>query len=285
MVNVVSQHSGIVPEEIQDYRVCYFQDDQFNSFFAMHRHSYYEILLHCRNGIQFSVGQQVYDMSPRDVYIIPPFLRHSLFGQDSLTGYERLFLHISENMLDELGCGVISFRDILERHMQRQHYRLTLTEERFEQFKTALTSLWGGSEPLTPYEKLENRLILAAFMKELCRCLEQMESIGVSEKNTSLPYRVYDYINSHYTDDCSLDTISRLFSTSKYNLVHRFSSEFNMSPYRYVLFRRISYAQKLIKQNESLISVAYQCGFNDYSNFLRAFLKITGMNPSEYRKA
>ena len=34
----------------------------------------------------------------------------------------------------------------------------------------------------------------------------------------------------------------------------------------------------------SLNDIAYQCGFNDYSNFLRSFGKIVGMSPSQYRK-
>lgn len=284
MSRLASQPSGIVTEEIRDYRVCYFLDSQFHSFFEMHQHTYYEILLHCGGGIQFSADRQLYDMNPCDVYIIPPLLIHGLIGQDRLNDYERLFLHITGGMLDELGCGVIDFRDILERHMRQQHYRLSLSRERFEQMKRVLTGLQDESEPLTPYDRLENRLALTEFVKELCRSLDQTENFNVSPRPRSLAYRVLDYINSHYTEDCTLETLSRIFNTSKYNLAHRFSSEFHMSPYRYVLFRRISYARELIGKNEFLISVAYQCGFNDYSNFLRAFMNITGMNPSEYRR-
>ena len=36
--------------------------------------------------------------------------------------------------------------------------------------------------------------------------------------------------------------------------------------------------------DESLNTIAYQCGFNDYSNFLRSFTKIIGVSPSAYRK-
>ena len=284
MSHLVSQPSTSVDEKVTDYRVRYFMDNQFRSFFEMHQHTYYEVLLHCRGGLQLCADRRIYDMKPCDVYVIPPFLIHGLIGQEKLNNYERLFLHITDSLLDQLGFGIIDFRDILDRHTRQQHYRLSLSEERFGQLKDLLTGLHSGNLPLTPYEELENRLSLTAFIKELCLSLEQADGFSVSYPNTSLPYQVLDYLNSHYTGECSLEKMAAQFKTSKYNLAHRFSSEFHMSPYQYLLFRRISLARELIRKNESLLSVAYQCGFNDYSNFLRAFVRITGTNPSEYRK-
>ncbi len=39
-----------------------------------------------------------------------------------------------------------------------------------------------------------------------------------------------------------------------------------------------------MRGGESLNTIAYQCGFNDYSNFLRSFTRIAGVSPSRYRK-
>ena len=43
-------------------------------------------------------------------------------------------------------------------------------------------------------------------------------------------------------------------------------------------------ARQQIMGTASLNDIAYQCGFNDYSNFLRSFTKVIGMSPSRYRK-
>ena len=51
-----------------------------------------------------------------------------------------------------------------------------------------------------------------------------------------------------------------------------------------MLYRRVLYAKELIAAGKPLNEVAYQCGFNDYSSFLRSFSKMTGMSPSAYRK-
>ena len=34
----------------------------------------------------------------------------------------------------------------------------------------------------------------------------------------------------------------------------------------------------------SITEIAFECGFNDYSCFLRAFQKLTGQSPSAYKK-
>jgi len=42
-------------------------------------------------------------------------------------------------------------------------------------------------------------------------------------------------------------------------------------------------AKEMMHTEVSLNSIAYQCGFNDYSNFLRMFSKIVGLSPRKYR--
>ena len=51
-----------------------------------------------------------------------------------------------------------------------------------------------------------------------------------------------------------------------------------------MLYRRVMLARQQMLGSASLNDIAYQCGFNDYSNFLRSFSKIVGMSPSQYRK-
>ena len=43
-------------------------------------------------------------------------------------------------------------------------------------------------------------------------------------------------------------------------------------------------ARQLMLGTDTLNAISYQCGFNDYSNFLRSFSKVVGLSPKEYRK-
>ena len=82
-----------------------------------------------------------------------------------------------------------------------------------------------------------------------------------------------------------LEEVARTFGVSVSFLSHEFVKYTGRSVYDYVLYRRIRYAKQLIAAGTPLNEVAYQCGFNDYSSFLRSFTKMTGMSPSAYRKS
>ena len=56
------------------------------------------------------------------------------------------------------------------------------------------------------------------------------------------------------------------------------------SVYDYILYRRVMLARQMMMSDLSLNAIAYQCGFNDYSNFLRMFRKMIGVSPSQFRK-
>ena len=58
-----------------------------------------------------------------------------------------------------------------------------------------------------------------------------------------------------------------------------------VSVWTYIINQRIDRAQQLLEKSEmSVIEICEKCGFNNLSNFNKAFKKITGKTPSEYRK-
>ena len=78
--------------------------------------------------------------------------------------------------------------------------------------------------------------------------------------------------------------LARHFGISESWLAHEFVRFTNRSVYNYILYRRVMLSRRLMLGEDSLNTIAYQCGFSDYSGFLRAFTKIAGISPSKYRK-
>jgi AraC-like DNA-binding protein len=53
----------------------------------------------------------------------------------------------------------------------------------------------------------------------------------------------------------------------------------------YVQYRRTIEAQKLLEDTDKdILSVYYDCGFNNVQHFYRVFRKISKVTPSQYRK-
>ena len=96
---------------------------------------------------------------------------------------------------------------------------------------------------------------------------------------------ILSYVNQNFTTAIKLDALARQFGVSVSFLSHEFVKYTGRSVYDYVLYRRILLAKELISSSIPLNEVSFQCGFNDYSSFLRSFTKMAGMSPSAYRKS
>ena len=93
-----------------------------------------------------------------------------------------------------------------------------------------------------------------------------------------------DYINEHYCGDVSLEEIASSINMSKNYFSALFKKLNGMSPWDYITLKRIDRAcDRLKNTSDVIIDIACDCGFNSTANFNRAFKKVTGISPSEYR--
>ena len=97
---------------------------------------------------------------------------------------------------------------------------------------------------------------------------------------------VLEYIRLHYKEDLRIATLARKAGLLPGAFMRRFKQVTGMTPRRYILLRKIEQAKDhLLSDNMSFYQTAGELGFCDYSNFYKAFLKITGQTPQDYYKA
>ena len=92
------------------------------------------------------------------------------------------------------------------------------------------------------------------------------------------------YINENLTEDFSLDQMAVRFYTSKYHLSRQFKQFTGLSIFQYIMKKRLIVSRNMLRDGCSVMDACMRCGFSDYSNFLKAFKKEFGMNPSQYLK-
>ena len=106
----------------------------------------------------------------------------------------------------------------------------------------------------------------------------------ILKKNRSFA-EALEYVDAHYLEPITLETVADACYLNKYYLSHLFSKEQNMSVGQYIIKRRVDEARHLLENgNQSVSSVAELAGFNDFSYFCRAFKRLTGMTPMQYRR-
>ncbi|MDD3780914.1 MAG: AraC family transcriptional regulator, partial [Proteiniphilum sp.] len=96
--------------------------------------------------------------------------------------------------------------------------------------------------------------------------------------------KIVHYIEENYTEEISIDELTRLVPLSRRNFEIKFKEEMGTSIYQFILHCRIEYfANLLLTTDLPLFDLALQSGFNDSKNISRIFKKIKGFTPIEYR--
>lgn len=97
---------------------------------------------------------------------------------------------------------------------------------------------------------------------------------------------VKEYLDDHFTENITLDLLSKESKMNKYYLVHSFTKHFGCSPISYLNEKRIEESKNLLETtNHSIASIASMIGFSSQSYFSQSFKKNTFMTPNEYRRA
>mgnify|MGYP004512108695 FL=1 len=97
--------------------------------------------------------------------------------------------------------------------------------------------------------------------------------------------RIKDYIDRHFAEDFSLQSMANALHVSPYYLAHVCKDVTGYSPLQYVLRRRIGEAQTLLITTELPVTrIAAQVGYDNPSHFNAQFSKAVGMSPRTFRK-
>ena len=95
---------------------------------------------------------------------------------------------------------------------------------------------------------------------------------------------ICDYISEHCTENITLEETAKRAGFSKYHFSRLFKYFTNVSFYKYVNKKRISYAENLLINPELTVTeVSSLSGFDSLSSFIRMFKIIKGCTPTDFR--
>lgn len=96
---------------------------------------------------------------------------------------------------------------------------------------------------------------------------------------------VSNYINDHYATDIKMEFLSQIACMSQAKLKYIFKHVYHMSIQQYIVTRRITHAEHLLRDTKIPIAqIAEMVGYKYISSLSDMFRQHTGMKPSEYRK-
>lgn len=251
--------------------------------YAQHHHAAMEIILVKQNLYPVTVNHTSYMLGEGDIFFIPPNTLHSLSGGAG-SRFIMLF-DVSPLMSFEdmrVCCPAMLSPLLLHRSDKSNLYRDVRNGfDRLISLYFESASMWE----LRIYAELIN--IFSAVGADY---ISQGDSDGsIASKKAPLSSEKFSsllsYIDTHYTEDLSLDWAADYIGFSKYHFLRLFSDYTGCTFHDYLLRKRIQVAQALLSTDTSITEVAIRSGYSSLTSFNRNFKKLTGMSPSGYRAA
>jgi AraC family transcriptional regulator len=97
--------------------------------------------------------------------------------------------------------------------------------------------------------------------------------------------RVLEYIDANLGKNITLSELASAVNMSLYHFAVLFRQSTGVSPHRYVLNQRVERAKGLLRDPKlSVLDVSINVGFEHQNNFARAFRRVIGVSPTQFRR-
>jgi AraC family transcriptional regulator len=96
--------------------------------------------------------------------------------------------------------------------------------------------------------------------------------------------RVLENIAAQLHEDLSLSVLAEMAEMNLYYFARLFKQSTGLSPHRYILEQRIKRAQQLLRNSDmTVLEATIRTGFAAQGHFSKAFRRLVGVAPTEYR--
>ncbi|MDY3919524.1 MAG: AraC family transcriptional regulator [Candidatus Limivivens sp.] len=249
----------------------------------MHIHDSYELYFSISGGKQFLIDNRFYSIHPGDLFFINQYESHHLTQIDSQV-HERIVLSIYPDYLKGFCTETTDLDYCFSSHSSLSGHKLSLSEEeqkRFLYYIHKLSSISGYGEDIL------ERAAFLELMVFLNKCFLKGSKRESSTEEKTEPYhaqvdQILTYIDQHIQNPLTIEELSENFFLSASYLCRIFKSATGTTINKYITAKRITLAKSLLSEGHTVNETCELCGFNDYSNFLKAFSRAVGISPKKY---
>ena len=256
--------------------------DKINLEFDFHYHDFNKIIIFISGDVSYIIEGKSYNLKPWDILFVNNHDIHKPIVNSSQT-YERIIIWINSKFLESHNYENCDLTKCFKLVDEKRLIIIRLNNDFQKELKdliylleSSLNSKEFGSTLLS--NSLFIQLIIYLNRIHIYNKYIQDENIFKYDKEIE---NILLYINQNLSEDLSIGTLSQKFFISRYYLMHKFKKETGYTLHNYILSKRLFKAKELIKSGTPITTASMQCGFNDYSSFLRSFKKTFNCSPRE----
>lgn len=224
-----------------------------------------------------------YRINDGDIIILNP---SEMFccSVDANKYHERIVLHITDSLLKHFpkDCSAL-YSPFLNRKKGVSNHISSETVKKYG-LDNVMKRLHMTVHSNNPCKEILTLCKIMELFSILYEIFEEPDSQStVNSTENPIINNVLEFLNFHFKEDLSIDSIAEKFNIDKSYLSHLFKNYVGISVWNYVIFRRISYFNSIVIKGISIEEASRLAGFNNYSNFFRLYKKHTGITPTKYR--
>ena len=108
---------------------------------------------------------------------------------------------------------------------------------------------------------------------------------AVKPVNRTAVLQAREFLDTVIIAGARLEQLEQATGFDRWQLSRDFRALLGTSPYRYLQYRRVDFAKKLLREGATLADAAYGAGFADQSHFGRTFRKTVGLTPRAWLRS
>ncbi len=257
-------------------------DPKLNHLFYWHFHPEFELVFIEGASASRHVGNHISQFSESDLVLIGSNIPHLNFDHGVRTKYRKEVLHIKRSFKENFISQIPEFQSI-ERLLELSKYGLAFTGAT----KSSIGILMKELHKLPPYEFFMQSIGILKKLSESTsfELLHTEPYVNRYTKKEQHRIRlIYELIDERYQHKIKIDEVAELCNLTKPAFCRYFKKATGNTFIGFLNQYRVSQAKRLLLMGNNITETCYECGFESLSYFNRTFKKVTGLNPSDFKK-
>lgn len=254
--------------------------------YPLHRHKEYELNFIERGaGVRRIVGDSIEEIGEYDLVLIGAEDLEHVWEQGSCTSKDirEITIQFSAGLFDGSLMSKNQFVSI-RRMLSRADHGLAFPMSAIMKVYSILDTLANEQQSFAQLLKFMYILYELSVADE-ARVLASSSFAHTSRSTESRRIlKVKQYINDHYAESMNLSDLAGIAGMSPVAFSRFFRARTGRTLSDYIIDIRLGYAARaLVDSSKNISEICYECGFNNLSNFNRAFKTKRGYTPRDFR--
>lgn len=255
--------------------------------YPLHYHEEFELnFIKNAKGVKRVIGDHMEEIDDLELVLVGPNLQHTWRTHNcTSTNIHEVTIQFHKDLFGE---SLLSRNQLnmIRSLMEKAQRGVLFSQETARQLSARLLNLGKkkGFDSILELMSILNELSLSKDMVVLSNATFNNQE--VIKYNSRRIEKVMDYINKNYQKSVSLQEVAQLTNMAEAAFSRFFKNRSGLTFVETLTDIRLGHATRmLINSTQSISEIAYQCGFNNISNFNRIFKKKKGCSPKEFRES